>query len=1150
MPHTFKESHDAVKRNYEAMNVTRSGAPAGANAGDVGGLSQVNKVDDGAGGSGEGNSAAAVVAAVATGASSGQKRGNVSFSSGQSMLSEKSGDSPPQTRLVGRQNSFREEPPMGVASLKELAMDSVQEGVTIADFSLPDQPLIYANHGFELITGYSIEETIGHNCRFLQGPNTEPEKLVHIRQSINAGLSCTVQLKNYRKNGTEFINHLSLTPIRTAGGRVTHYVGIQSDVTELTNTREAELDALKKATIAEAATDAKSKFLAHMSHEIRTPLNGLIAVGQLLEDTSLNRMQRDYVTTIRSSGETLQALISDILDFSRVEADKLVLRKEPFYPQAVIATVMEIVGLHSSRLKLNIGYHLDDGVPEVVVGDSMRVQQVLLNTLNNAIKFTEKGDIMIRLYLGKPGEAEAAANRATEAAIKLADEEMTEGIKSNPADRNWREEATKRGMNKYAKKLAAMDWLQKSGNAAASGKGGGEGGGREEGPGSSSEGCTHSQSHSHSHSGQAASTSACGENDEGNDGKNDDGWVLHFYVKDTGIGLDSTNIKTIFDSFQQVDLSPTRKYDGTGLGLAISQRLCEAMGGRMWAESPGLGMGSTFHFSIRCDEVPGARKAHEAGEASGGAGVLRGGGVASGAVGDEDKHPMMVPGGARADPIEAEKEAVARRKMRACGADTTTFKSMVRTPSAMNFESICKGQELRVLLYDESGMVRQTLKAAMMRWGLIVTAVANADDMVKALNEGVPASPGIKGGPYSLFVAEKNNAFVKAIRRWTSAHGKLVSKSSPAPEAGGDAGGVAGEGGGVDGGDVDRDSCEDGYGEKAAAATGGGGSEAVSGMAFHCPVFILMTWPSYSSSSDDINDIGSWGDIGALNRCSFNSEASPSGSGGTGGSAEAGGPTEYDEEVEDFLSSCDSEILPKPVQHARLQKLLASSVADLFSSGETRYRASKKGDKNGKGKAKDLEEHEEQERQRQHGKTTAEPASSADRDHDRDHVNLPAGAPSAAGGGGAAVSNFTPLLPKNMRILLAEDHHINMKVACAVLARCGHKDITIAKDGVEVLEKLAVLPSGLDSFDIVLMDLHMPRMGGMECVRQMRLLYPHSKVPIVAVTADVVEESRDRCMSNGFNAWISKPFRIEQLGGLLDEFVPGSGAGTGKAGGG
>ena len=134
--------------------------------------------------------------------------------------------------------------------------------------------------------------------------------------------------------------------------------------------------------------------------------------------------------------------------------------------------------------------------------------------------------------------------------------------------------------------------------------------------------------------------------------------------------------------------------------------------------------------------------------------------------------------------------------------------------------------------------------------------------------------------------------------------------------------------------------------------------------------------------------------------------------------------------------------------------------------------------------------------------------------------------------------------------MLAEDHHINMKVACAVLAKCGHKDVTIAKDGVDVLEKLRELPNGLDAFDVVLMDLHMPRMGGMECVRQLRAQFPESRVPIVAVTADAVEESREKCLKNGFTAWISKPFRVEQLAGLLDEYSPGNAAFDARAAGG
>ena len=904
-----------------------------------------------------------------------------------------------QLSLQARLEGFKDEPPMALASLKELAMDSVQEGVTIADFSLPDQPLVYANHGFELITGYSIEETVGHNCRFLQGPGTEPEKVEHIRRCINAGLPCTVQLKNYRKSGEEFVNYLSLTPIRTARGRVTHYVGIQSDVTELINTREAELDALKKATIATAATEAKSKFLAHMSHEIRTPLNGLIAVGQLLEDTNLNRVQRDYVTTIRSSGETLQALISDILDFSRVEADKLVLRHEPFHPQAVIATVMEIVGLHSSRLKLNVGYHVDEGVPEGVMGDAMRVQQVLLNTLNNAIKFTEKGDIMIRLYLRKRSDAEAEYQRAMKTANNAVEEEKSTGTEQMHQAREWREEQTKRGMEEQQRRLKSVDWLQRSSTSPAD---------SEPGPAP--------------------------------DASDGDDWVLHFYVKDTGIGLNSSNIDSIFKSFQQVDLSPTRKYDGTGLGLAISQRLCEAMGGRMWAESPGLGMGSTFHFCVKCVSLPGPNE--------------RGGTPAL----------PQVPGGARANPEDAEREAEARRRVRASGADTAKVMSLVRTPSQMTFDAICEGRNLRVLLYDESRMVRQTLAAAMERWGIFVHSCATTDEIVSALAGGAEVGGlGRTAGQYDIVVAEKNVAFTKAIRRWAESHGKLKATD----EVGG---------------------------SKATNSDSGGAS-------FHCPNFLLMTWPNYSSSSDDLNDIGSWGEIGSLEhklrRKSINSiDSLARRSDGSVGAQES---EEADEDVEEFLSSRNTELLPKPVQHARLQKLLANIAQDIFNPGDTSARKP--------------------------GVMRPSVSSARVSDSSKD-------------------PEVKPKLPKKMRILLAEDHLINMKVACAVLAKCGHKDITIAKDGVEVIEKLALLPSGLDSFDIVLMDLHMPRMGGLECVKQLRSLYPQSKVPIVAVTADAVEESRDKCLKNGFNSWISKPFRIEQLEGLLDEFVPGSNVGT------
>ena len=118
---------------------------------------------------------------------------------------------------------------------------------------------------------------------------------------------------------------------------------------------------------------------------------------------------------------------------------------------------------------------------------------------------------------------------------------------------------------------------------------------------------------------------------------------------------------------------------------------------------------------------------------------------------------------------------------------------------------------------------------------------------------------------------------------------------------------------------------------------------------------------------------------------------------------------------------------------------------------------------------------------------------------------------------------------QHLRILLAEDHPVNMKVAKAVLSRLGHSDVTGAKDGADALAKVQADPAGLDAFDIVLMDLHMPIMGGIECTQQLRKLYPDCKVPIIAVTADAIEESRQECFDAGFDSYLTKPFRIEQI---------------------
>lgn len=115
--------------------------------------------------------------------------------------------------------------------LKDRALAATAEGITIADVSLPDDPLIYANEGFERLTGYTVAEVIGRNCRFLQGPATDPATVEALRHAIAERRAITVQLLNYRKDGTPFWNRLSITPVADASGAVTHFIGVQSDVT-------------------------------------------------------------------------------------------------------------------------------------------------------------------------------------------------------------------------------------------------------------------------------------------------------------------------------------------------------------------------------------------------------------------------------------------------------------------------------------------------------------------------------------------------------------------------------------------------------------------------------------------------------------------------------------------------------------------------------------------------------------------------------------------------------------------------------------------------------------------------------------------------------------------------------------------------------
>ena len=232
--------------------------------------------------------------------------------------------------------------------------------------------------------------------------------------------------------------------------------------------------------VAERASTSKSRFLATMSHEIRTPLNGVLGIAELLQGTTMSRRQAQLVDTLRSSGENLFALLNQIFDLSRIESGTLELLVEPFDLRAVLLEVRDNFRERAEGQGLALEVRLDERLPLKVLGDALRFRQVLLNLVDNAVKFTDQGGIVVEAWCPEP---------------------------------------------------------------------------------------------------------------------NDD-LFIRVEVRDSGIGIPTEQLGSMFELFQQADASDARRHGGLGLGLAISARLCELMGGGLVATSE-PGQGSCFRFDLR-----------------------------------------------------------------------------------------------------------------------------------------------------------------------------------------------------------------------------------------------------------------------------------------------------------------------------------------------------------------------------------------------------------------------------------------------------------------------------------------------------------------------------------------------------------------------
>lgn len=185
-------------------------------------------------------------------------------------------------------------------------------------------------------------------------------------------------------------------------------------------------ESVKATRVAEMSAQGKSDFLAMMSHEMRTPLNGIIGMASLLESKTMDERQRECVEVIRRSGETLLAIIDDVLDFSKIDAGCLTLENTDFDPARAVLDAMQIVERSAAAKSLRLSSNLDPALPSLVSGDVMRLRQILLNLLSNAVKFTAEGEIVVRAELrsAKAGGFELYFSVA-DTGIGIAEEQQT-----------------------------------------------------------------------------------------------------------------------------------------------------------------------------------------------------------------------------------------------------------------------------------------------------------------------------------------------------------------------------------------------------------------------------------------------------------------------------------------------------------------------------------------------------------------------------------------------------------------------------------------------------------------------------------------------------------------------------------------------------
>ncbi len=261
--------------------------------------------------------------------------------------------------------------------------------------------LLRMNRAFCTMLGYTSDEMLGFDGRNLIDIGDRP--------AIYAGFAAlrrgelpgyVAQFRTRRKDGVQLWTRVTLSVGRDSAESEPYAIGIVEDVSE---SMRLELQLREAKEIAEASNRAKDEFLANVSHEIRTPMNAILGMTELVLDSPLNANQRRSLRVAKAAAESLLGIIDELLDFSKIEAGKLELEENDFSLRSIVEDTIRSLGIRAHRKGLDLSYSVAGTVPDALIGDAGRLRQVLLNLVGNAVKFTAKGEVAVRVDTGDAG---------------------------------------------------------------------------------------------------------------------------------------------------------------------------------------------------------------------------------------------------------------------------------------------------------------------------------------------------------------------------------------------------------------------------------------------------------------------------------------------------------------------------------------------------------------------------------------------------------------------------------------------------------------------------------------------------------------------------------------------------------------------------